>query len=822
MQIKRFTIISLFICLLFGQNIWTGNSVATSDNLDVFSLNPAGLGVFRGVQQGIYIPVENENFNLSTADRYPGFGYSFDIKEDDPWYDLSRVHIGFGTKMGTKNYLGLMWTKNKAWPVSESKFKVGTLIRPWSFLSFGGTITIDEDNEISDFDSYRIGGALRPFASHRLTIGADYSVNNLYNTETLLPFAEFKLFDGVNISFSTAMDLKADKLEPNSYQLNVGFSLNKAHIYTVQDDQNNIGLGFYTDTQITPSIFNKKKKDSKKYIRMKLSGSFIEEKPRSSFFGNLFSSGRGIQLRTWLEEMQEYTEDPDVDGLIIDLGSVGGGLAKKNEMRRALQKFKDSGKEIIVYSEYGISSGGYFLTAMADKIFISGSTGVDLKGINVEISFYRTLLDTLSIVPEVFRVNYDGKSYKTAGDPLLNKSMSSEMRENYTDLFQSIYDIMVNGISEGRGWTIQETKNIMDNGPYMVLSKAKEAGIVDSIMYVDQFEDYVKNLNDGKNTIVKTSDIDRSEEYVYEWVPEQKEKIAVIYAVGSIMPGNSNPGPMGSSVMGDKTINKAIKSARRNKDIKAIVLRIDSGGGSALASDNMWREIYRTTTEDTTNTKPFIASMSDVAASGGYYIACEADSILADEATITGSIGVIGLRMNFSELKKRIGINTENIMFGENADFGTGARLITDSERERMQESINESYTEFKDKVAQGRYNIDEDDDLDQVAMGRVFTGSTAATLDMFLVDKLGGLHDAIETAKNTAGIKGDVEIVEYPKANKNDSFEFDFDVSGVIKNKIINELPEEFKDSYDMVELITILSKDEKQMILPYKIEIK
>ena len=161
--------------------------------------------------------------------------------------------------------------------------------------------------------------------------------------------------------------------------------------------------------------------------------------------------------------------------MIIDLGGVGGGFAKKNEMRRALQKFKDSGKEIIVYSEYGITATGYFLVSMADKIFISGSTGIDLKGLNIEVSFYRTLLDTLSIVPEVFRVNYDGKSYKTAGDPLLNRQMSDEMRENYTDLFQSLYDIMIKGISEGREWSIDKTKDVVDNGHYMILSNAKSA-----------------------------------------------------------------------------------------------------------------------------------------------------------------------------------------------------------------------------------------------------------------------------------------------------------------------------------------------------------
>jgi len=197
-------------------------------------------------------------------------------------------------------------------------------------------------------------------------------------------------------------------------------------------------------------------------------------------------------------------------------------------------------------------------------------------------------------------------------------------------------------------------------------------------MYPDQFDKYIKSLNDDKTTITKFNEIDISEYYVHEWAPKKKEKIAVIYAVGGIISGESNPGPSGSSQMGDKTIMNAIKTAREDKDIKAIVLRIDSGGGSALASDQMWREVIKTTTKDTSkdisNIKPFIASMSDVAASGGYYIACQADTIVAHPATVTGSIGVIGVRLNISQLLNKFGITSDLIKKGEYSDFGSGTR----------------------------------------------------------------------------------------------------------------------------------------------------
>ena len=835
---NKLYVLSIFASVIFSQNIWGGHSVSTSDNLDAFSLNPAGFGLDRGSQTGLYIPTNDNGFEAFFSQRYSNFGYLVKYSDSQPdemnWWEPLNYKVGLGFKAGRNNYIGFLWDGTTSFENSiektENNFVVGALLRPFNFLSIGGTYSFNEDQNIS---SNRFGVAIRPFSNHKITFGTDYQMisdSNLGYLNTIHPFIDFKLVDGVNVGFSTEINADHSSIDPK-YQLNLGFNFDTGGAYAISDDNNNTGIGLYSSDQILPSTFNKKKKGNKKYIRMKLSGQFIEEKPGRATFVNqiLFPSSRATQLRGWLEQMQEYTDNPDIDGMIIDLGGVGGGFAKKNEMRRALQDFKNAGKEIIIYSEYGISGSNYFLVSMADKIFISGSTGIDLKGFNVEVSFYRALLDTLSIVPEVFRVNYDGKSYKTAGDSFLNREMSDEMRENYTDLFQSLYNVLIKGISEGRGWTTDKTEEVINNGPYMMLSNAKSVGLIDSVMFKDQFEKYVKDLNDGKNTVIKVANLNQAEDYVNDWVTEEKEKIAVIYAVGGIMPGKSNPGPSGSSVMGDKTIMKAIKSARENKSIKAIVLRIDSGGGSVLASDNMWREIYKTTTEDSTNVKPFIASMSDVAASGGYYIAMEADSILADEATITGSIGVIGLRMNFSKLMKRIGINTSSITFGDNADFATGSRLVTDKERERIQESINESYTKFKDQIVSGRkdiWNSDSDSsttfDLDPIAMGRVFTGDDASKLELFLVDKLGGIYDAIETAKNAAGIKGDVEIIEYPQNNNSFSFSFGVDMSAAAKDQFMDSLPEEIAKHYEFAELMKVLSADEKQMIIPYKIEVK
>ncbi len=505
-------------------------------------------------------------------------------------------------------------------------------------------------------------------------------------------------------------------------------------------------------------------------------------------------------------------------------------------MRNALKRFKSSGKKIIVYSEYGIGNSDYYLISMADEIYINNMTGVNLIGLSAEVTFYRQFLDTLNIVPEVFRVNFDGKTYKTAGDPFTEKTATEEMKENYGELFNDIYSILIDAISEGRLWSKKRTEEIVNNGPYFITSETIENGLVTAAMYPDEFEAYVdkligkeegeKNKKSAKTIkteydLVKWKEIDRSKEYISDWKPKKKNNIALIYAVGGIMSGESKKGSSGSTVMGDKTINKAIKSARENKKIDAIVLRIDSGGGSALASDQMWRQIELTTNNpDKTKNKPFIASMSDVAASGGYYIACNADKIIADEATITGSIGVIGLSFNTSKFLRQFGINKEVIVKqGEHSDFYTGSRLRNSYEIDKIEKSIEDSYETFKKRVIEGRKGLINPEVIDDIAMGRVWTGRKAKQVN--LIDEVGGLNDAIILAAQEAKIEDleNINIIEYPRKDITEKLK---NISGKKRSKLLDTIPSELLDDY--IDLITLseISKDGPVMIIPIKIEIK
>ncbi len=824
--IKLLLVLNLLVSVTLAQDVWGNTSVATADNIDALSTNPAGLGIHRIYQSGFFVAPDNENkftYNskLNVVNRRDGFAYSMMYQQSNKLFNPSEFTIGFGSSIFRNAYFGFNWSK-------DNKVNLGILYRPSNYLSLG--LTTRYNDSFTDMLEYRPGIAIRPFLKHRLTLGLDYIFTNDADDnweQNISTTIQTEIFDGVFLSASAKLPDITEKIE--ELNITLGFNFGKSGIYSsgskIGSNISN-GYGITFDKQKRNSVLKVESKDTEKYIRMDLDGLFIEEKPKTSkinfniniipFLGN---TQKGKQLKAWIDDIDKFTKDETVDGIILDLGYVQAGFAKRIEMRNALVKFKEAGKKIIVYTDHGIGNSDYFLISMADEIYTADLTGIDLKGLSMEVQFLRGLLDTLSIVPEVFRVNYDGKSYKTAGDAFLNRNMSDEMRENYGDLLDDLYAIFLSGIAERYDGDLDKAQIAIDNGPYFTVESSKEAGLIDGVMYPDQFEKYINEFNENNVRIIEYNNIDRSEQYITEWAPKEKAKIAVIYAVGGIISGKSNPGPSGSTKMGDETIREAIKSAREDKSIDAIVLRIDSGGGSALASDMMWREVVQTTKEDTINLKPFIASMSDVAASGGYYIACQSDKIIANPGTITGSIGVIGIRLNFSQLMERIGINTEGLKKGEHSDFQSSSRLTNEEEYEKIQTSINDVYTKFKQRVIDGREALNDINELDNIAMGRVWSGNRAKNIN--LIDELGGLHYAIETAKAELNIPSDkeVEIVEYPKHKPNYFTGLEI---GSLTTEISELLPKDLAEQLAILNVIPILENDEIQFILPYKIEIK
>ena len=777
------------------------NIVSESDGFDVF-YNPSGLAIDYGWESFVFGTFEQNNIKNGTlyfADKIKGFGYYIGYNRYDKWTKPSEYQVAFGTNVASNFYSGLSYNDNEV-------FKFGTLWRPYNFISTG--LTYDSDNYLNT------GISLRPFNTHKISFGFEYGIN-LDDESYKQTMGYIKLMDIKGI------DLTAQYFpETEQFNVNLALNLNGSRINSIHSSQfdKQVNLGITKTSHKRQTIIKKKEK---KYIHLTLDNLFIEEPPNIPKFNfdfdisNPFSKKKknGTQLRTWIEKIDKLTNDPSIEGMIINLKKINAGFNKRIEIRDALQRFKNSGKKIIVYSEQNISNINYHLISIADSIYINPLTGVDLRGMNLEVTFYRGLLDSLDIKPEVYRVNKDGKSYKTAGDPILNTTMSDEFKENYNRLLDDLYLKFVDDIATARNWTIKKTEDIINNGPYWITQDAIDKGLVDGSKYPDEFKNYIKELTKDKK-IVNFSDIKDEKKYVYNWKNEEKPKIAIIYAVGGIISGKSNPGPQGSSIMGDKTIIKALQDVSKDKSIDAVILRIDSGGGSALASDQMWKEISNITNNEEHNL-PFIASMSGSAASGGYYIACEADTIIAHPTTITGSIGVISMAFNLSELYKKIGINKEVIKRGNFADLNTQSRQWTDKERQKFTDSIEEFYREFKLRVIEGRENLNDIDKLDDIAMGQVWTGAQA--LENGLVDILGGTNETIKLAKEMANIgqNTEIEIVEYPKQSKTKNKKTD-------ELELIFELmPESLKKELDYLNIVPILNGEYIYFMMPHHIEI-
>ena len=831
---KTSIILFLLFSLSFTQNqntyIWSGSSISTSDNLDALNLNPAGLGFNRGNQEAmIFKGLEQDNYYIGFTGRYQS-GFAYELYYDNSSYNYS---IGYGFETTNNLYTGFKLNKKR-------DYSFGLLYRPFDFLSIGSTVFDNHRNVDYKFNRYSF--AIKPYEIKKifnqsssylkksnLTMGYDKTINAIDNTFQEEYFINFSITPGIDLSYFTYDD---------NYGINLSFNLGKqgAQINTYASNSfyglnsSSTSLVLYNYSQTSNSNINFQDNKKLNYVYTDLDGYFIEEEPTVSPFDFVFEinipfidnqNTIGTQLRRWIDNIHKITNDNSIDGLIINLGNVKAGFGKRKEMFNALLKLKQSGKKIIVYSQNEISGSDYYLISMADEIYTHNMGSLFLNGFNLEVNYIKQLLDTLSIVTEVVKTS----DFKTAGENLTRKSMSNQFRENYGKLFDDFYETFITDISNAKNWSYDNTSMIINAGPYINIKEAIDNKLITGTMYPDEFDKYINNLNNREINITKWKEYTTYEKYSYDWKKDKKPTIAIIYAVGGMVSGKSNPGPTGSTMMGDITIRKAIKKARENKDIDAIVLRIDSGGGSALASDMIWREIYKTTTEDKKNKKPIIVSMSDAAASGGYYIACEANKIVASETTVTGSIGVVWVKINFSQLLNRIGIYTDNIKRGENADFGTNSRLLSENEKNIINESILEVYNNFKQKVIDGRDSLNNINELDKIALGRVWSGKEAKKNG--LIDEIGGLHDAIDISKESLGINrdSDVDIIEYPEVKEFSLFDFvinEDEKSEITDIDLDTLFPEEISDKLKALNIIPVIMNDDIQLLVPYNIEIK
>ncbi|MEC9209398.1 MAG: signal peptide peptidase SppA [Bacteroidota bacterium] len=485
-------------------------------------------------------------------------------------------------------------------------------------------------------------------------------------------------------------------------------------------------------------------------LKIDLANTSVVERTSENPFDAINLSGevaKTIELKEVLDNIEKAKTDDNIKCIYINTSFVNAGLAQIEEIRNKLLEFKNTSKPIIAYSEV-YSQSAYYLASVANKIYLNPEGIIELKGLSISQLFFKGLLEKLDVDMQIIR---HGK-FKSAVEPFTLEKMSPSNREQMTLFLNSIADNIMDSISSQRGFTLSKIQKHANNLSLENAKSCLELDYVDALLYQDQIEDSLRVVSGGEKlnfiSLKKYTAVKLQKEEI------SRNKIAIIYATGTIYSGKGDEKNIGS-----ETTAKAIKKAREDKNVKAIVFRINSGGGSSLASDVIWRETVLAKAE-----KPLVISMGDYAASGGYYIACAADSIVANPTTLTGSIGVFGMVPNLQKFyKNKLGITMDTVNTSKYADIGM-KRPLTNFEKNKIQKNVEHVYNTFITRVSEGR-NMSKAA-VDEIGQGRVWTGYDAKSIG--LIDSYGGIEKAIEIGALLAEIE-DYRIISLPK--KKDPF---------------------------------------------------
>lgn len=481
------------------------------------------------------------------------------------------------------------------------------------------------------------------------------------------------------------------------------------------------------------------------YLHLRLEGSYVEQP--TDILGKLFGEAPNTLIDV-LETLQVASRDRRIAGAVVEIAPLDVGWAKAEDLRDALAAFKATGKPVYALLEQEASASNleYFVASVASRVYLAPASTAPLIGLAAQVVFLGGVWEKIDVRMHVEKI----AEYKTMGDMLVNRQMTPAHREMANSLLDSVDARFVSAIAEGRSLTPERVREAIDTGPDSP-ADYQQAGLADGERYVSE----IRRLDAGDAPLVKLADYERVD--LASIGLEPTETLAVVYGVGGIVQGESGRSPFGT-VMGANTITEAIDEAAANADAKAIVFRVDSPGGSALASDLVWQATQRAREK-----KPVVVSMSDVAGSGGYYVAAGATRILAQPTTLTGSIGVVFTRPEISGLLDRLGVSSETLARGRYARLNDLTAPFDSATRAKLLEEIEHIYQVFVDRVARGRRMSEEQ--VLEVARGRVWTGDQAR--ENGLVDETGGFLAAIAVAKELAGIaaEAEVELLHYPRA---------------------------------------------------------
>lgn len=492
------------------------------------------------------------------------------------------------------------------------------------------------------------------------------------------------------------------------------------------------GLGSNSQAVYTPKAENS-------VFKIAFEGDIRESAEENPFTNLLTGREPDLSLRDLLKSIRHAKEQESVRGIYLDMGVFSGGTASLDAVRRALMDFKESGKFIVAYAD-NYTQGGYYLASVADKIYLNPQGILGLTGLSSRTMFYKGLLQKIGVEMMVFKVG----TYKGAVEPFIADKLSDANREQITSYQNSIWGNITKGIAKCRNITVEDVNRFADEGAFFASpEKAVEYKLIDELKYRSEVEKYLIEQSGQTGDKLKTVGLSNMKN-VKKTEREYRNKIAIVYAEGEIMQQIISSPYSGNFPCISEKINDDLRKLADNKDVKAVVLRINSPGGSAYTSEQIWKQVY-----ELKKKKPVVVSMGSVAASGGYYIASGASKIIAEPNTLTGSIGIFGMFPNTAGLFNKLALTTDIVKTNRYADFGDPARPMTDDEKALIQGYIERGYDTFLTRCAEGR-GVSKAD-IDSIGQGRVWTGEQA--LKIGLVDELGGIERAVELAGELAEI---------------------------------------------------------------------
>ncbi len=699
-------------------------SVATVRRSYALGINPAGLAVNPGVE-------------LSYR-----FGKAEEVWSHDQNLLLGNIGLGLATVDGATEFragIGLTPVKKTLHlgygyeSGDAGGHSIGTILRPGRFMSIG------LETRIGDPTKVRGGLALRPLTD-RVTVSGDA----IYEQDSIRwQFGgEVEALPGLTISGQS--DLSGNfraGVEISLGRLKVGGSAGEA----VQSGR------VLVSNQRYPSL----RGEGKKFVKMELAGRYDEDRQERQLI-SLFLK-REPAFYNLMSGLKEVREDRSVQALFLRLGDYTLSSAQYDELAQELAKLKAANKKLVIFSHSYKSLVEYRIVSLADYLILAELGEVVIPGVWARKFYLKGSLDRLGIETDIEHIG----AYKSAQELLSRKDMSEADSIQWEAILDDIYEPAVTEAAAHRKLPRDEFERLISEKGYYNSDDARNAGLVDTTAFFYEVDDVVKKRIGGGLKPSTVTDLKKSKPLARAW-RECKAKVALVIAEGSIVMGKSGYDPtpfIGGKVIGSETVAKTFEKLRKDKSVKAVVFRVNSGGGSALASDIICEAVGKCDKE-----KPVIVSMGGVAGSGGYYVACLARKIVADPTTITGSIGVLGVKLVTRRFyDEKLGMTWDWIKRGEHADAYGDLRHLTEPERVQYREEVKWYYGKFLARVASGRKLTRQF--VDSVGQGRIWSGRKAKELG--LIDEVGGLLDAIELAKKEAGIKGEVDILVYPKAER-------------------------------------------------------